>query len=345
MKTQTISTDFAANLLSQLPEKENSVISPYGIAAVLSMAAEGTGGSSLDEILSVLGFDSLDALRSAVVVTINNPCEAFKSENNMELQKGANDIALCKRFKQILTEQYAANVSEEESDGNATIQLCNIATFKAKWFVEMERDTTGEKRFYNANGSLSQPAFLSCYADLRCYRDDEFWPTVQAVGLPYKLDGNRIPYELVLVDSEKPLTQKLLQEVLSNMRVDACEVEFPEFSIKSTYDLISMMRSMGVQKIFNESHKSINRMATQPLYAAGFSQEAEIQVDENGTVASAITCMTMCLKGGVSFCDKFRFNKPFSYFLRKTETGEILFLGKVKQLTDCEREKRTIDSL
>ena len=78
---KTIGTDFVMKLLSQLSNEENSVISPYGIATVLSMAAEGANESSLNEILKGLGFASLDELRAAVLHAIKNPSDAFKSES------------------------------------------------------------------------------------------------------------------------------------------------------------------------------------------------------------------------------------------------------------------------
>lgn len=343
MTNKTISAEFIANLMSQLSDKDNVVISPYGIAAVLSMAAEGASGNTMDEILSCLGFDTMDELRTAMTDAVVNPSNAFTSENYVVLQRGKDKIALCEEFKKILTGQYAANVEEKESDGDAAVELCNVATFKAEWLVEMERDLTGKKSFHNADGSVCTPAFLSCTEELHYYRDDEFWPTVQAVALPYKFNGSSIPYELVLVECEKPLTAVVIQEMLSHMHRDECDVEFPEFSIKSVFNLIPMMKTLGVQDIFNEENSTLDRIATEPLYAAAFTQEAEIQVDKNGTVAKAITCMTLCLKGGLSHSDKFSFNKPFQYFLRNTNTGEILFMGKVNQLTDCERQTCSID--
>lgn len=113
--------------------------------------------------------------------------------------------------------------------------------------------------------------------------------------------------------------------------------QLPEFSIKSNYDLVPMMKSLGIKDIFDQEKCALVGIATEPLYADAFSQRAEIQVDKNGTVAIAITCMTLCLKGGISSCNRFRFNKPFHYFLQNTNTSEILFMGKVNRLSNCER--------
>ena len=309
MLNKTINIGFITKLLTLLPDKDNSVISPYGITAVLAMAAEGASGNSLNEILTYLGFDTVDELRGAVVDAIKNPCDAFSSENVVTLRKGGDGAKLCDQFKHVMACQYAADVEEKDAAGESTVELSNIATFKAKWLMEMERDITAKKCFHNADGTLCHPAFLSCTEELRCYQDDEFWPTVKAVAIPYALAGHSIPYELVLVDSEKPLTESLINEMLSNMQQDECEVEFPEFSIKSNYDLIPMMKILGIRDIFNQEKSALDSIASEPLYAESFGQKAEIQVDKNGTVAIAITCMTLCLMEDylhdVDICQKF----------------------------------------
>ena len=336
MMKKTISAEFIAKLMSQLSDKDNMVISPHGIAAVLSMVTEGASGNTLREILSCLGFDTQDELRTAVLDTITNPCDAFRSDNSIMLQTGKNNVALREEFREILTNQYAANVSENKSAGDTAVQLCNVATFKAEWLMKMKRDLTGEKCFHNADNSICRPIFLCCKKELPCYRDDEFQPTVQAIALPYKHNESSIPYELVLVEGKKALTAEGIHEMLSNMRRDECDLEFPEFSIKSVFNLVPMMKALGVRDVFDEENSMLDRIATESLYATAFSQEAEIRVDINGTIAKAITCKTLGLKGGLSHSNKFRFNKPFRYFLRNTNTGEILFMGKVNQLTDCE---------
>ena len=65
-----------------------------------------------------------------------------------------------------------------------------------------------------------------------------------------------------------------------------------------------------------------------------------IEVDKNGTVAKAKTMMCcMCFGGVRNYVEELVFDKPFHYFLRNTTTGEIIFMGKVNKLSDCERTK------
>ena len=127
------------------------------------------------------------------------------------------------------------------------------------------------------------------------------------------------------------------------MRLGKCKVVFPEFSIKNKYDLVPMMKKLGLKNIFDEYNEAFDKIATVPLYAEKFSQEAEIEVDKNGTVAKAVTTMmlgkTMCMP---EMIEELVFNKPFQYFLCNTTTGEIVFMGKVNKLSDCEK-KQPID--
>ncbi len=332
---------FSVKLLPLLEGNDNAVICPYGIEAVLAMVAEGARKEALEQILYVLGFKNLEELREAVLAVQDVRCSAFASDNSLDLKKGEEDLELLPDFKQVMEERYNASVSEAASAGKATLLLKNIANFKAEWFYNMERDDSQEKRFHNADGSIAYPAFLSATKKFMRYYKNRFEngerKIVKAVALPYKLQDERIPYELVLVDSEEELTEECLRNILSRMELEQCEVVFPEFSIKNKYDLVPVMQCLGLNTIFNENFPSFDKIATQPLYADKFMQEAEIEVDKNGTVAKAVTSMLcMCYKGGFDeIVEKIVFDKPFHYFLRNTTTGEIIFMGKVNKLEDC----------
>ena len=335
---------FPVKLLPLFDGADNAVICPYGIKTVVSMVAEGANDESLKQILEVFGFDSLDELRESVLDVQDMSCAAFKSENSLELEKGEANLKLLPKFKQIMEERYNASISEGASGGKATLMLQNLANFKAEWFYKMERDASHERKFHNADGSVAHPAFLSAEKDfLRYYQEYvsvDGYKIMKAVALPYKFQDERIPYELVLVDGEEELTKEVLQNILSNMHLEKCKVIFPEFSIKNKYDLVPVMQCLGLNAIFNENFPGFDKIASQPLYADKFIQEAEIEVDKNGTVAKAKTMMCcMCFGGVRNYVEELVFDKPFHYFLRNTTTGEIVFMGKVNKLSDCERAK------
>ena len=340
----TPNTSLATKLLPMLSYTDNSVISPYGISTVLAMVAEGASEESLNEILVALGYESLDELRESLTTTLEAPCEAFKSKNSITLMRGEKGAELLEQFKQVLSRDYSATIAEKDSDGEATVQLQNVANFKAEWLPKMERDTSHAHLFHQADGSDSHPAFLNCSSRLRYYVDHfNRRPTVQAVALPYKYNGEGIPFELVLVDSDKQLDAERLRKIFEGMQLGKCEVEFPEFSISIEYDLIPMMKELGIKKAFDPEVESFDRIATIPLCAGSFRQKAEIQVDKNGTVAKAMTFMLLYQCASISESIELRFYRPFYYFLRNNVSGEVLFMGRVNTLSDCERTKEVVD--
>ena len=102
----------ATSLIPLLSKKENFVVSPYGIKTVLSMAAEGASGESLNEILSVLGMESLDEVRKTVFALQNDKVKAFTSNNNLKLCKGKEKLELQKDFRRVIKEDYKADIEE-----------------------------------------------------------------------------------------------------------------------------------------------------------------------------------------------------------------------------------------
>ena len=100
------------------------------------------------------------------------------------------------------------------------------------------------------------------------------------------------------------------------------------------------MQHLGAYTLFSENFPAFDKITTHPLYASKFWQEAEIEVDKNGTVAKAETYMDDCFIGDyLNEARRVVFDKPFYYFLRNTTTGEIIFMGKVNQLGNCEKRK------
>ena len=333
---------FPVKLLPLFDGADNAVICPYGIKTVVSMVAEGANDESLEQILEVFGFDSLDELRESVFDVQNMSCAAFKSDNSLELAIGDANLKLLPKFKQIMEERYNASVTESAFDSEASLSLRNVADFKAEWFHRMERDATYETSFRNADGSEVYPAFLSVTNDYPRYYNGEKvdgkYTYVNAVAVPYQLNYERIPYELVLVEGNKELTTEVLEDIFSNLKIEECRVVFPEFSIKNKYDLVPVMEGLGLKTIFNQVSPAFDKISIQPLYAESLRQEAEIAVDEKGTVAKAVTEEDCHIGDYIEEFDTIVFDEPFHYFLRNTTTGEIIFMGKVNKLEDCERQ-------
>lgn len=84
-----------------------------------------------------------------------------------------------------------------------------------------------------------------------------------------------------------------------------------------------MIFQLGISDIFNEQSANLQGIAA-GLYLSGMIHKSKIQVDEKGTVASAVT-------GGI-FANKatpprFYANRPFAYLIVDKTTKLVLFTG------------------
>ena len=120
-------------LIPFLSKEENTVMSPFGIKAVLSMIAEGASEESLNEILAVLGVENLDGVRKSIFAMQEGGCKAFSSNNSLNLKSGRENLHLIDDYSRIMKEDYKSEIIEEASNGLASLILLNKASFAAKW--------------------------------------------------------------------------------------------------------------------------------------------------------------------------------------------------------------------
>lgn len=85
---------------------------------------------------------------------------------------------------------------------------------------------------------------------------------------------------------------------------------------------------MGIKDLFDYSKANLLGMFPHYLYVSRIIQKAEIEVNEEGTVASAAAGGTLANK---SPPPKFLANKPFLYFIVNKQTRSIVFEGVVSQ--------------
>lgn len=83
---------------------------------------------------------------------------------------------------------------------------------------------------------------------------------------------------------------------------------------------------MGIKDIFDADAADLLGIFPHYLYVSRLVQRAEIEVDEEGTVASAVAAATLEYKSPPPV---FRANKPFAYLIVDRQTRSILFAGKV----------------
>ena len=111
-------------------------------------------------------------------------------------------------------------------------------------------------------------------------------------------------------------------------------VFLPKLKMTSRFHLEEALGAMGMVDAFNESKANFAGMDGNAnwLYIKAVIHKASVDINEEGTEATAGTAVVMKRKGGPRI-PEFRANHPFLFLIRDNHTGSILFMGRVADPT------------
>ena len=152
--------------------------------------------------------------------------------------------------------------------------------------------------------------------------------------LPYK--GNNLSMVIIMPSQfdglpalEKKLTAKMLNESLKKLRKGGFRVYVPKFRLDTKYSLNAPLEAMGMSDAFDESKADFTGITGPPaneLFIKSVSHRAYLDVNEEGSVATAVTVVITGLPSG---SPSIVIDHPFLFLIRDRQTGGILFLGRV----------------
>jgi serpin B len=215
--------------------------------------------------------------------------------------------------------------------------IINTLLFKASWTNEFEN--AKPDTFYVAKDKVSMVNMMRLTDEDRSlrYMQNEQYAMLR---MPYDI---RIPfvgcfYMDVLLPNENLTVDSLIQQLDMNQyekstrrldKYDIIKVRFPKFQVKSSIDLNSMLSGIGLSELFS-MNADFSPMSDAPLYLNKMMQDVEIEVDEKGTLAQAVTITSLAsLSEDVRKKNtraEFYANRPFIYFIRDY-FGSICFAG------------------
>lgn len=211
--------------------------------------------------------------------------------------------------------------------------LLNSVFFKAQWRYGFEEEYTSMRDFTKADGTkVKMPMMIQAMPF--DYVEDE---TVQAVRLPY---GNGKYGMVVLLprDANKPLTEVLgtltaerWKQLTASMMPRNMILQLPRFQVSTEQDLRTPLMSLGVKAAFVNGQADFSGMmkdASAPIFIGLMKQNARIEVDEKGTMAAAVTVVTVTTGApGTEFVA----NRPFLFAITEKDSNVIFFIGKVEE--------------
>ena len=347
---------------------QNKVYSPLNVYMALGMLSEVTDGESRDQVLALLGADSVEDLREQVNIIWNTnyrndgattcilASSLWLNEDVNFVQSTLDSLAknyyassyqgvmgsdeLNQALQSWLNEQTGGLLEGQASnislDADTIMALATTVNFHAKWSNEFWERNTQEGVFHGVNGDLN------CDFMHQDYERSYYWgEKFSAVSQRLESDGAMwfiLPDEGVSVD-ELLEDEQAMKFLVSNKyewednKYLIVHFAVPKFDVVSDMDLIPDLKAMGVTDIFDPAISDFTPMTTDigEIYLSQAKHAARVKIDEEGCTAVAYT--VMAASGATMPPEEevdFVLDRPFIFVI--TGAGELpLFVGIVNQ--------------
>lgn len=361
--------DFSIDFFKhQIEDDENTIVSPQSLYFALGMTINGANGDTQQELINTLckGSD-LQEFNDNISALINQTDTKTCNIANSIWLRDVQDLSLNSEFKKSSEEYFKSEIYTKKFDGkfvdtvnkwvskntdgmidtilnevpseDTMMYLINAICFDAKWNDKYDDIQINENgKFTNSKGDIQDVVMLNSTEDT--YLCDE-----QSTGfLKYYLGGKYafmgiLPNEDVSInDYMESLTGdsfiNLYRSKISGNSVSV-KVTIPEFKYTSEYLLNDTLKDMGISSAFDEFSADFSNMIdsnTYKLYMGKVIQKAYIQVDRNGTKASAITSISMDNATAMLETYQVYLDRPFIYAIMDTDTELPIFMGVVNNI-------------
>ena len=345
---------------------ENKACSPINIYMALAMLAEITDGASREQILTLLGSEDLDSLRTEASAVWNaNYCDdgavtsilasslwlndriSFQQETMDALAKyyyassfrgEMGSAAFDQALRDWLDQQTGGLLKEQTSgltmDKETVLALATTIYFRAKWAGEFSESNTSPETFHADSGDVTCD-FMHQSGTNTYYWSDRFSAVskrLEGSGAMWFLlpDEGVTPEELLAED--KTLDFLLSGGDSAENKYLIVNLSVPKFDVASDLDLAASLRDLGITDVFDPASADFSPMTEDTdAYLSQAKHAARVAIDEEGVTAAAYTVMMMA--GSAAPPEEevdFTLDRPFVFAITGAD-GLPLFVGVVHQ--------------
>lgn len=322
----------------------NALVSPYSLAALLLMAAEGAKGETLSALLQALGAQEPGPL-AAADPTVQSANAAFVTPE-ITLDKayadrlnayGAQVFSLDENAQQAVNAWVDAQTDgripallDKAPDERMRLILINALALDAQWASPFQSYDTFDEPFTGADGEQTVP-FLHQENEFP-YKDAD---GVQIVQLPYA-DSALSMYVLLPEENALPaLLARLSAEgldVLADLEPTQLSLALPKLRLDSAATLNEPLIAQGLALPFSEDADFSGMTGQNDLFIGEVSQKTYLILDEDGTRAAAATQTSMAAKSALIRSQPMTVNRPFALVIADSATGTVYFAGAVSAI-------------
>jgi len=339
----------------------NTILSPLSATMALGMAMEGADGETFTSMRDALRFQGLS--RDEVTASYQGLLDLLLGLDP-EVELGIANSAWSRQgfpflasYFDAVTENFDAEVQEldfndpgakdvinawvnEKTQGRIAeivdvihpldiLFLINAVYFKGSWTTKFKESETHSGSFRLASGQDVTVPFMS--ASKMPMRFGSVGGT-QIGELPY--GGDAFAMTLVVPeygesvdDLVAALDDDTWNQWLGALSEGEFPVRLPRFELEWDGHLIDALEAMGMGPAFVPTADFSLMTPADDAYISDVRQKTYMKVDEEGTVAAAVTSVTV---GITSVPQGLYVDRPFLVVIRERLTGTILFLGVVR---------------
>ena len=349
---------------------ENRVYSPLNVYLALSMLAETTGGNSREQLLDLLGADTIEALRERAYTLWR---DHYRDDgmvtsllaNSLWLRDGmtysqdaldtlASDYYASSFSGEMGSEEYnqalrdwlneqTGGLLRQQADGlsmdpDTVLALASTVYFKAGWAEEFSPERT-QRDVFHAPGGDAETDFMRRSMEGTYYWGEHF----SAVQLYFAQGGSMW---LILPDEGTGPDDLLASgEAMGFLLADKYDyagskyltvnLSMPKFDVSSDLGLIEGLKALGVTDVFDgrvSNFEPLGASTDEALYVSQARHAARVKVDEEGCEAAAYTVIMTEPTSEAPPADEVDFilDRPF-LFAVTGDSGLPLFTGVVNQ--------------
>ncbi|NWU66434.1 ZPI inhibitor, partial [Pterocles burchelli] len=221
----------------------------------------------------------------------------------------------------------------EELDRHNKLLLVDYIDFKGKWVYPFNSKFTEKETFHiNKYRSVQVPMMFKS-DKVNSTFDDNLRCTV--IKLPYKGKAHMLivipEKEGDYLSLEDHLTTELVESWLGNMKTRVVDISFPKFKLEQKYKMKKLLHALGIKNLFTHM-ADLSHLTDQGYVAVSqVVQKAVIEVDEEGTEATAasgseITAFTVP--------PVIKVDRPFLFMIFEETFKTLLFIGRVVDPTE-----------
>ncbi len=356
--------------LATAPRDGNTVISPSSLALALAMLTEGARGETLEALETMLGAtgeqrrDAIAALRGALLAYDGDPAVAVGKElPERPIIHLANQVVVDDQYEPSLAYLDAlvdvfdagvqtADLSSEagmdvlsdwikqhtgglidktamEPSPDLRLVLQDVILLAARWQIPFNPGATGPRPYTLPDGS-SVDTDTMAGMESWAYAEVDGW---QAIRLPYV----EALHADILLPPEGVDPAEVSADLLARVSaaLDAATPGLVVLSLPTLdvgpekLDLMDILPAVGAP-VRCEDGPDLSGIGPGDLCVLQAAQQAVLQVDEEGTVAAAVTEIGVGEASAPMPDHELHIDRPYLFTITHTETGWPLFLAAIR---------------